>query len=594
MNQANMSRIDNKKDQAPPGDAAPDGIDAQAYQACLDAMAALLDNETYRSAAEPVLQRARLQTESSMALLCMPKSSHLRIIAADASEEEKRDHPKFWKQISHALEKNGFLDVPGLDNLCALPLRTEDVVIINSPATETRLGSIPGRQGSVSSFCGIPLRRGSEVVGLFVLTNRPDGYGRDDLQHLMPYLLAGGLLCAACRADHQTNVLENQLVESRRLESLGKLASGIAHEFNNILQVLVESVEALQRGLPPKHEHAQELSEMRRVTDKAILLTRQLLGQNDLRPAELRQMNLNTILEEMQPMLERVIREDIRVVMLLNPSLGPVNADPDQIRQLILNLAAGAAASLMQGGRLTFRTANVRFDNHSSSNRPPGLKPGAYATLSITAASLTRFAHVPHPPGGPPVASQPDSTGAFSGAHNIIRQFGGEIEVDSGSSGLPRLTIYLPRVNDQEATIVVDAETTPEPRGDGETILLAEDEDAVRTLTQRILERNGYNVLTGRNGVEALEVAERHAGPIHLLLSDVIMPEMGGKDLVQRLFVTHPDVKVIFMSGYTGTAIQRAGVKSLQPCHYLQKPFRTTDLLNLLRVALKGETPTGV
>ncbi len=593
MKQTDMNSSDNQKGQTPPDQAALSASDIEAHQACFDAMAALLDNETYRSAAEPMLHQARRQTGSSLALLCMPNSSHVRIIAGDASEEEKNDHPKFWEQISESLDKEGFQDIPGLDNLCAIPLRTEDVVIINSPATETRLGSIPGRQGTVSSFCGIPLRRGNEVVGLFVLINRPEGYDREILQQLLPYLLAGGLLCAACRADHQSSLMEGQLLESRRLESLGKIASGIAHEFNNIYQVLLESVESLQRSLPADHDHAHELGEMRRVTEKAILLTRQLLGQNEQHPTEMRQMNLNTILEEMQPMLERVIREDIRVVMLLNPSLGPVNADPDQIRQLILNLAAGAAAALLQGGRLTFRTANIRFDNHSSSNRPPGLKPGAYATLSISAASLGRAAQVSPAPGStPPLASQIDTRGTFSAAHNIIRQFDGEIDMDSLPGALPRLNIYLPRMNDQEATMIVDAEGSPDPRGEGETVLLAEDEDAVRTLTQRVLQRNGYNVLTARNGVEALEVAERHDGPIHLLLSDVIMPEMGGKDLVQRLFVTHPDVKVIFMSGYTGTAIQRAGVKSLQPCHYLQKPFRTAELLNLMKVALAGEAAT--
>lgn len=552
-----------------------------------DAIGALLDNEPCCASAVPLMSAALSASGSGLALLAVALPEGLRVVGADGTEEDRALEPKFWEEVSPGITRDGYFDVAGYDHLLGVPMRTGDVVIVNARTSDSRYGLIPGRRAPVSSFLGVPLRRGNEDVGLFALANAPDGFTPEMVESLAPLIMAGGVICAAYRSDQHVAKLEQQFVEARRLESLGKLAGGVAHEFHNLLQVLLGSTDALQRDIPEGHPRRPDLDAMRRTAEKGMLLSRQLLGYTTRRPEEVRDVNVNVLLEETGQMLERVIREDIRVVMLLNPALGTTPADPSQLQQVILDLAASASAAMPQGGRLTIRTANQRFDAHSSSNRPPGLPPGSYVVLTVADSGPGRFG-AGHPP---PVPTGDEIRAGIGVAQTIVREFGGEVVADSPGAGGTRVTIYLPRSGEDDATQVLEMEETPEPSASsGETVLVAEDEDAVRSLTQRVLERHHYRVLTARNGVEALEVAAAHPEKIHLLLTDVIMPEMGGKDLAQRLYVTHPDVAVVYMSGYTGTAIQRAGVRRLGN-YYLQKPFHSSDLLRMVRSALDGEPP---
>ena len=551
-----------------------------------DAIGALLDNEPYCVAAGPLMSAALAGSGSSLAVLCVALPDGLRLVGLDGTDPDRALEPDFWREASQGIARDGHFDIAGYDHLLGVPMRTGDVVIVNTRTSDARYGIVPGRRAPVASFLGVPLRRGNEDVGLFALANAPAGYTPELVERLAPLIMAGGVICAAYRSDQQVARLEHQFVEARRLESLGKLAGGVAHEFNNLLQVLLGSTDALLREIPEGHPNRPDLDAMRRTAEKGMLLSRQLLGYTGRRPEEVRDVNVNVLLEETGQMLERVIREDIRVVMLLNPALGTTAADPAQLQQVILDLAASASAAMPQGGRLTIRTANLRFDAHSSTSRPPGLVPGSYVILTV---SNSGAGHRGDPVGTPP-PQENDIPAGIGVAQTIVREFGGEVVADSHGNRGTRVTIYLPRSGENDATQVLELEE-PEPSAcTGETVLVAEDEDAVRSLTQRVLERHHYRVLTARNGVEALEVAAAHPDKIHLLLTDVIMPEMGGKDLAQRLYVTHPEVAVVYMSGYTGTAIQRAGVRRLGN-YYLQKPFHSSDLLRMVRSALDGEPP---
>ncbi len=557
------------------------------FKTLYEGLSAFLENHSPHLVVSPLLRLALNQSSSGLALLCIPVEAGLRMIALEASPEEEANHPEFHADVRASLENLGYVEIPGQDNLFGIAVKTTEVVIVNSAATDPRFSQIPGRPGSLHSFMGIPLRRGPEVVGCLCVANRDGGYSAD---HLGQFAMLSALMCVFCdsfRRQWQISKIEKQFGESRRMEALGQLAGGVAHEYSNVIQSIVGNAEVLERELGPSHPRQREVREIRLAAERGAALTRQLLAYTTQPVRGDHEVNLNTILEEMHPMLERLIREDIRVVMLLNPGLGTVSMDPSQFQQVVLNLAANAAEAMAHGGRITIRTANADYEE-SSSTRPLGLDPGQYATVTVSDTGAGMDADVQARIFEPFFTTKGDSgrTGlGLSVVQNILRQCGGEIVVSSQVGHGTRFTIFLPRKHTYDATQILTPAELLEGDGRGETVLLVEDEDAVRNLAQRLLERSNYHVVTAMNGVHALEVAEAHSGPIDLLLTDVIMPEMGGKDLAQRLYVTRPSVKVLYMSGYSGTTVHKAGVRDASQT-YLQKPFRPSDLLRKVREVL--------
>src|SRR5438552_3627063 len=357
------------------------------------------------------------------------------------------------------------------------------------------------------------------------------------------------------------------------MEAIGHLAGGVAHDFNNLLMVIMGRTEMLMKDLgdaDPRHSMARVIEQ---TALRAADLTRQLLAfsrKQVLNPAVL---DLNAVVSKMGEMLRRLIGEDIALVTGLGSSLGHVKADPGQIEQIIMNLAVNARDAMPEGGRLTLETANVELDV-AYARKHVGARPGPHVMLALsdtgTGMDAQRRARIFEPfftTKGPR-----KGTGlGLAMVYGIVKQSGGNIWVYSEPGQGTTFKIYLPQI---EEPIDLDEERADpaDSRLGRETVLLVEDDDAVRDLARDILQATGYTVLEARQGAEALGMSERYTGPIHLMLTDVVMPGMSGRQLADRFAVLRPTTKVLYMSGYTDNAIVHHGV--LDPgTEFLQKPF---------------------
>ncbi|MCM2270471.1 MAG: PAS domain-containing protein [Thermoanaerobaculia bacterium] len=381
--------------------------------------------------------------------------------------------------------------------------------------------------------------------------------------------------------------LESELRQSQKLEAIGRLAGGIAHDFNNLLTVIGGSGELLARALPPEGPQQTLLLEIRDAAGRAAALTRQLLAFGRSQVLSPQVVELNAAVAHAGSMLRRLIGEDIDLVSRLAPDAGHVRVDPGQLDQVILNLAVNARDAMPRGGRLTLETAAVELDAAFLA-RAPDLAPGAYARLTV------RDDGVGMPPEVLAKAFEPFFTtkgpGQGSGlglstVFGIVKQSGGHVEGTSAVGAGTCFEIVLPRVAAERPAESPVAAARGETRG-RETILLVEDEESLRKLAVVALEGNGYRVLSAGNGRDALELAARQAeGGVDLLLTDLVMPGMGGRDLAALLRADRPGLRVVFMSGYAEDAANGDGIAAAEGA-YLSKPFSLAQLAATVRAAL--------
>ena len=399
------------------------------------------------------------------------------------------------------------------------------------------------------------------------------------------------------RALHQS---EEQLRQAQKMDAVGKLAGGIAHDFNNLLMIIRGDSDLMLRRLASGHPLRQNAEGIREAADQAATLTRQLLAFSRKEVVAPRLVDLNAIVASIHAMLQRLLGETINLVTITAPDLGGVKADPGQMEQMILNLCVNARDAMPDGGRLTVRTVNVDLDE-TAVKRWSDARPGAYVMLEVTDTGAgmdeeTRL-HLFEPFFTTKVQGKGTGLG-LSTVYGTVQQSGGHISVESEPGHGSTFQIYLPRV---AAPVVIPPDLRPPAGparpaaagdatlapGHGETILLVEDAQRVRAVVREILEMSGYTVLEARHGVEALELSTRHAGTIHLLLTDVVMPQMSGRELSQRLATLRPDLKVLYMSGYTDDAIVRHGVLAAGIA-FLSKPFTPDALALKVREVLDG------
>jgi len=386
--------------------------------------------------------------------------------------------------------------------------------------------------------------------------------------------------------------LEAQLLQSQKMESMGRLAGGIAHDFNNLLGIITGYGDLLRRRVAGDPRLTKYVDDIVKAADRAGGLTRQLLAFSRKQVLQPRILDLNAVVDETQKMLRRLIGEDIQLVTVLDETLGPVRADPGQIDQILMNLAVNARDAMPRGGRLTIETGNVALDEPYA-RQHAGVEPGRYVMLAVSDTGHGMTPEVRSRVFEPFFTTKGPGKGTGLGlatVHGIVKQSGGHIfvysEVDQGTS----FKVYLPRTDVAEATAPPPGSTAPQlPRG-SETIILVEDEASLRELIRECLEATGYAVLEARHGVEALEICERHEGPIHLLVTDVVMPQMSGRELGERVRALRPDIQVLYMSGYTDDAVVLHGVLA-EDMAFLQKPFTAEALARKVRELL--DQPTG-
>jgi PAS domain S-box-containing protein len=382
--------------------------------------------------------------------------------------------------------------------------------------------------------------------------------------------------------------VEEQLRQSLKMEAVGRLAGGVAHDFNNVLTAVLGYADLLSHSLTPESTLHRHVREIRKAGDRASALTRQLLAfsrRQVLRPEVL---DLNAVVRETDSMLRRLIPEDIELLLELQADLGRVKVDPVQMQQVIINLAVNARDAMPDGGTLVIRTAEATIRRRRDI-RGLDPAPGPYVVLTMkdTGVGIERrvLGRIFEP--FYTTKAKGEGTGlGLSLVYGIVRQSGGDVRVTSEAGQGATFQVYLPmaaRTGDRSRSEAEDRVS-----GQGcETVLLVEDEAAVRSLVRQILENRGYRVLDAPNGESALELSRSYDGEMHLLLTDVVMPGMSGRELADAMVADRPSIRVLYMSGYTDDAIVRHGV--LEPgLAFIQKPFRAADLVDKIRSVLDG------
>jgi PAS domain S-box-containing protein len=383
--------------------------------------------------------------------------------------------------------------------------------------------------------------------------------------------------------------LEEQLRQAQKMEAVGRLAGGIAHDFNNWLTVIVSYLELLLEDMAldsPLRRYAEDALE---AADRAASLTRQLLAFSRRQVLQPQELDLNAVVAGMEPMLQRLMGEDVTLITSLDPTLGRITADPGQVEQVILNLAVNARDAMPRGGRLSLETANVELDD-TYARRQLDVKAGSYVMLTVSDSGVGMDAKTLSHIFEPFFTTKEPGKGTGLGlsiVYGIVTQNGGHIEVDSEPGRGATFSIYFPRVQGHPPVGAQGVARTATRRG-GETVLLVEDEVSVRLVTREVLLLAGYQVLEASGGEEAVRLCEQHAGPIHLLLTDVVMPVLSGPELAQRLVQMRPEMKVLYMSGYSEDIVTRYGTLEISGA-FLQKPFRPAALQDKVREVLEAD-----
>jgi PAS domain S-box-containing protein len=388
------------------------------------------------------------------------------------------------------------------------------------------------------------------------------------------------------KAEQEMVVLQEQLRQSQKMEAIGRLAGGIAHDFNNLLTIIKGytqlSLLEMREGDPLR----ANLEEVKNATDRAADLIRQILAFSRRQVLDMMILDLNMVMGDLDKMLRRVIGEDIELVTQLAEDLGRVKTDPGQIQQVIMNLAVNARDAMPNGGKLTIETANVELDE-AYARAHVAVKPGRYVMLSVSDTGVGMSAEVRDQVFEPFFTTKEKGKGTglgLSTVYGIVKQSGGNIWVYSEPGKGTTFKIYLPRVDEPPEEFKEKVEVKEIPRG-SETILLVEDEKEVLKLASRILKEQGYRILEAATGEEALKICKENKGPFHLLLTDVVMPQMSGRQLKERLGQVGQGFKVLYMSGYTDNAIVHHGVLE-KGMNFIQKPFTLEGLARKVREVL--------
>ena len=389
------------------------------------------------------------------------------------------------------------------------------------------------------------------------------------------------------RAEAEKEKLQAQLNQAQKMEILGQLSGGIAHDFNNLLTVICGYSDMLMPMLPANDPKRKMIDAIQEAGYQAAALTRQLLAFSRKQVLEPKVLDLKAVVSNVEKILRRLIGEDIRLTFVLDPTISPVKIDPGQLEQVIINLALNARDAMPRGGQLAIETVNAKL---TVENCPPDCKPGSYVLLSVTDTGSGMTPEVKARIFEPFFTTKEPDKGTGLGlatVYGIIKQSEGHITVCSEPGQGTTFTIYLPQVRESLPSGKSLQGVHLMPHGN-ETALLVEDEDAVRTLAEHVLRRCGYTVLAAADGREAVRLAQSHQGPIHLLISDVVMPHIDGRVVAEQVAALIPGIKVLFVSGYMDDVVIRHGIVQAET-PFLQKPYSPSQLAQKVREVLNRQ-----
>jgi two-component system, cell cycle sensor histidine kinase and response regulator CckA len=431
------------------------------------------------------------------------------------------------------------------------------------------------------------LARGEAWTGRFV-NRRKDGGLFEEEASISPVRDAAGQVVnyvAVKRDITKERRLEEQLLQAQRMEAVGRLAGGVAHDFNNLLAVITGFGELVHKKLADDDPLKGKVAQILKAADRAAGLTRQLLAFGRKQVLQPRILDLNDVVSAVDKMLRFGFGERIEIAALLQPHLGNVKADPGQIEQVLMNLAVNARDAMPEGGRITIETRNVDLGAEDEAADVPA-RPGPYVLLAVTDTGVGMEAATQARVFEPFFSTKEVGKGTglgLSTVYGIVKQSGGDIFLESEVGVGTTFKIYLPRV-DEPAPLAIEARKRPLRRG-AETVLLVEDEALLREMLLETIESNGYSVLVARDGPEALQIAGAHAGPIPIMVTDVVMPGMTGPKLVDLFARTRPEMKVLYISGYSDESVSRNSLTGPGRA-FLSKPFGPEALLRRVRESL--------
>jgi len=477
----------------------------------------------------------------------------------------------------------------GVETQAGYTVLTGQPVVVDDFTTDTKFqgDTLLLDHGIVSGMTAIIHSQDKPWGVLGVYTKRHKAFTKEDTHFLQAVANVLATAIERRQAEETLRSSLEQLRQSQKMEAIGRLAGGIAHDFNNLLTAILGYSELLLACLGPHDLQRKHVEEIKKAGDWAASLTRQLLAFSRRQVLQPKVLDLNGVVNTMDRMLRRVIGEDIDLVPVLDPALKHVKADPGQIEQVIMNLAVNARDAMPEGGQLTVETSNVMLDQAYANEHAP-LVPGPYVMLAVSDTGIGIPAETQARIFEPFFTTKERGKGTGLGlatVYGIVKQSDGYIFVRSRPGQGTCFTIYLPSIDEP-----VEAPAPPPPLGcvgGSETVLLVEDEEIVRSFAHEVLTQNGYTVLVARHGHEALAISEQHTGPISLMVTDVVMPGMSGKELAVRFAPIRPDMRVLYISGYP----EEAGIRPAaldNATAYLQKPFTPDVLTRKVREVLDG------
>jgi len=561
--------------------------------AVTNALNLFLEEGNSGAASKIILARALELTNSKMGFLgVVLEDSLLRVLAHEGVKWHAERNQQLYDAKLSQLAAHGFFDLSHEQNLFGQVMVDGKTVIVNYPPADPGPKSIPAGHPRVESFLGVPIFKGASIVAIIAVANRPGGYTGEQLRSLEAMTQAAGVLFDNYRQsvqrkqlEEQRQHLEGEFRQAQKMEVLGQLSGGIAHDFNNMLMVLSGSAELLANALPPDFDGAQYLEQIRRTVDKAAAITSQLLAFSRKQVLDAKPVDLHDVLTDSEFMLPRLLGSDVRLTFQHQAAQSWIKADSAQLEQVIVNLAVNARDAMPDGGTLTIATRN-EFSLPSGVTADAGEAPvSGWVLLEVTDTGDGMDEETRNHLFEPFYTTKPLGKGTglgLSTVYGIVRQFAGQIVVESQPGRGTCFRIYFPVESSVAlpqapiARAAPGAQDTPSLR-----VLLADDEPPLREAIAEYLRGAGHVVLESHSPHDALELARSHSGGIDVLLTDIVMPGLRGTELARKVEELHPDVHVIYMSGYA-QSLPEAQIPA--GAAFLQKPFRFASLAEQLKL----------
>ncbi len=561
--------------------------------AVTDALNTFLETGDWAAASKHLLVHVLKQTKSETGFLGVVLDGPvLRVLAHQGIEWDPQVNRQLYDAKLSQQAAQGFFELAHQKNLLGEVIHKGQTVVSNQPSSDPRSGGLPPGHPRIHSFLGVPIFKGSTVVGVIAVANRPKGYTGEELCPLEMMSQTTGMLYDSYRQnlkraqlEEQSSRLKGEFLQAQKMEVLGQLSGGIAHDFNNMLMVLSGSTELLERTLPPQSSGSKYVEQIRRTIEKGAAITKQLLAFSRKQVLNAKPADLHEILTDCEIMLPRFLGSDVLLTFQHHAAHSWIRADAGQIEQAIANLAINARDAMPGGGSLTISTRNAFALPEGASTNGDVPAPSGWVVLEIKDTGCGMDEETRNHVFEPFFTTKPVGKGTglgLSTVYGLVRQFGGHIYLES-QTGLGSLfQLYFPVLDSP----VVSQPCAPLAPLDAErshrlTILLADDEPSLRAAVAEYLRNAGHLVLESNSPHEAIELAHSHSGPIDVLLTDIVMPSIRGIELARQVVELRPDIHVIYISGYA----QGLPEAQIPPgAAFLQKPFRFASLAEQLKL----------